>query len=148
MRPAGTRSEGKIVPAAAASTAHTTSIYPNLNANMRPQAVIAERTSEPGTQNEAQKDWPLTKAIRERRGTRSDRFGPPDCSGLLSRPNRYAAHLAAERLPQETAAYMAAATGHWPHLPISRLQSNADGREIFSREMACLSRGSLRIVVA
>lgn len=33
--PAGTLSEGKIVPICAAMTAHTTSIYPTLNANMR-----------------------------------------------------------------------------------------------------------------
>ena len=64
MRPAGTRGEGDIVPKAAATTAHTTSIHPTLNANMRPQAATAERTSEPGTQYEPQQDQHLTKAIR------------------------------------------------------------------------------------
>mgnify|MGYP005995484195 CR=1 FL=1 len=71
MRPAGTRGEGEIAPTAAASTAHTTSIHPTLNANMRPLAATAERTSEPGTQNEPQQDQPLTKSIRERPGTAS-----------------------------------------------------------------------------
>jgi len=35
MRPVGTRGEGEIAPMAAAQTAHTTSIHPPLNANMR-----------------------------------------------------------------------------------------------------------------
>lgn len=55
MRPAGTRGEGEIAPYDAAMTAHTTSIHPTLNANFRPQAVTAERTSEPGTQDDAMK---------------------------------------------------------------------------------------------
>jgi len=36
---------------------------------MRPHAVTAERTSEPGAQDEPQRDQPLTKAIREAPGT-------------------------------------------------------------------------------
>ena len=71
MRPAGTRGEGEIAPTAAATTAHTTSICPILHANMRPPAATAERTSEPGTQNEPQQDQHLTKSIRERPGTTS-----------------------------------------------------------------------------
>lgn len=35
MRPAGTRGEEEIVPKLAAQTAHTISILPTLNANMR-----------------------------------------------------------------------------------------------------------------
>jgi len=65
MRPAGTRGEGEIAPTAAETTAHTTSIHPTLNANMRPHAATAERTSEPGAQDEPQRNQPLTKAIRE-----------------------------------------------------------------------------------
>jgi hypothetical protein len=69
MRPAGTLSEGEIASTAAATTAHTTSIHPTLNANMRPHAATAERTSEPGAQDEPQRNQPLTKAIRELVGT-------------------------------------------------------------------------------
>ena len=70
MRPAGTRGEGEIAPCDAASTAHTTSIHLTLNANLRPHAATAEKTSEPGTQDDA-RDQHLTKAIRELHGTAS-----------------------------------------------------------------------------
>lgn len=80
MRPAGTRGEGETDPGTAATTAHTTSIHPTLNANMQPRAATAERTSEPGAQDEAYRDQPLTKAIIEPHGTLSlqgDRNGEP-----------------------------------------------------------------------
>lgn len=64
MRPAGTRGEGEIAPWNAATTAHTTSDHPTLNAIMRPHAETAERISEPGAQNDA-RDQHLTRAIRE-----------------------------------------------------------------------------------
>tara|TARA_R100001086_G_scaffold225454_1_gene143770 strand:+ start:303 stop:458 length:156 start_codon:yes stop_codon:yes gene_type:complete len=51
MRPAGTRGEEEIAPSTAVPTAHTISILPTLNANMRPHAVTAERISEPGAQD-------------------------------------------------------------------------------------------------
>jgi hypothetical protein len=65
MRPAGTRGEEEIAPSTAVPTAHTISILPTLNANMRPRAVTAERISEPGAQDQTKVDQHLTKAIRE-----------------------------------------------------------------------------------
>jgi hypothetical protein len=81
MRPAGTLSEGEIASTAAATTAHTTSIHPTLNANMRPHAATAERTSEPGAQDEPQRNQPLTKAIRETVGTR-----PGESVSVMDKP--------------------------------------------------------------
>jgi hypothetical protein len=48
--------EGEIAHRYAAPTARTIPTHLTLNANMRPQATTAERTSEPGTQDEPQRD--------------------------------------------------------------------------------------------
>ena len=52
MRPAGTRSEGKIAPVTAAMTAHTTSIHPTCTQTCGVYQTTAERTVEPGNRAE------------------------------------------------------------------------------------------------
>lgn len=71
MRPAGTRGEGEIAPRYAAKTAHTTSIHPTLNANVRrPKRRPRREPKSPARRMKAERSG-LTKATRERPGTPS-----------------------------------------------------------------------------